>query len=430
MGPAEQQGGSGSGGSTNLFQAVMRSDTVALDKLLSAGAHINRPNMAGLTPLMLAIERDRPVAKQFLEERGPAHLYARYINDDERVQQVMSRPVYGYVGSAVRLQLLELELRHPEQRQASLRRLLSFSGGTVDEVSRIVDQHTERVGATDVATEAETEAAVARKGALRLRVPKGRRLRLEGTGVTEGLDMVDAQELFDELELLADPEGAKAATTALAAGADSTKQERPAPRRASVCTFGDSQRDQLCSSYGTMSFRSEPEPEPEPEPSFDSGWFPESDGGESEERPHAYTPVVSDSDDVPTSSSSSGEEEQEREECEQPVSRSKSCPGGRGDTPTKSKTTASGKIKKYSNVQSRVDARRRRSKSDAAGRQQHDEQLHQPPVPLDPRYQPRLTMAFGEQRPAGDSWYPSAAREDSLHTAVISADRLRWLIEQ
>ena len=53
MGPAEQQGGSGSGGSTNLFQAVMRSDTVALDKLLSAGAHINRPNMAGLTPLYI-----------------------------------------------------------------------------------------------------------------------------------------------------------------------------------------------------------------------------------------------------------------------------------------------------------------------------------------------------------------------------------------
>ena len=453
----------------NLHQAVMRSDTAALERLLSQGACINKPNNAGLTPLMLAIERVRPDAQAFLEQRGPAHLYAGF--GDERVAEVAGRPVYGYSGPAERLQVLELELRHPEQRQASLRRLLSYTGGTVEQVSRTVEAH-----ALEQQPGSEAEALDERAGgtSLQCRKLKGRkadRVRFEGTGVPEGLDMVDTQELFDEMECWADPKKAAAAAAALA-------KEGDKPRRHSVtCTFGDSTarlpERGLPVSHSPVSSVWRDTAVPRETESFAAGWFPEMDGGVDEDpltapasRSREASSAASSDVFSGSSSSSSGEEEQDKPAepvRERPVSRSKSegfaallarenntrSPFRRSETDlTKtagSTTTASGKMKRYSNVQSRVDARLRRSASDAKS------QLADSAASV--RLKPRLTMPFGDPRPivgappATDDahWYPGAtlgresyrnsacvATEDKLQSEPVSwsAERLQTLMNQ
>ena len=362
-------GGSGAMdvGCTNLFQAVMRSDTAALEQLLAGdrASAINQPNAAGLTPLMLAIERDRPVSRQFLEDHGATHLCAQF--DRELVQRVAARQS-APMEPAVRLQVLELELRHPEQRQASLRRLLSYSGGTVEEVSRLVDRHAETAG---VGAQAETahESAAAAVSKLRCLAPKGHRLRLQGARVTEGLHMVDTQELLDAL---ADPQANAAAQTG---GTDGAKHDQMASRRASVCKYSDPGRARLA----------ELDPEPEKEPSFEAGWFPESEEQTAEENMPVRASHVADCDRL-TAFSSSGEEEDERGHRETERNCNKSIAGTR-PVSAKATTTAAGKMKNYSKVQSRVDARLRRSRSDSSD------------------HRPRLPIAVG-------SWYPSVAHPD------------------
>jgi hypothetical protein len=207
------------GESNSLFQAVMRSDTVALTELLSRGAQVNAANSAGLTPLMLATERDRPVAKRFLELHGPAYLCARF--DDACVRCVTARPACGHIASAVRLQLLELELRHPKHRQATLRRLLSFSGGTVEDVSRMIDEHQEVDDAERRSSDRPTASSELRCRPLDTCADRCRS-RLKGTDVSEGLHMIDTQELLDKLQALS---GEPAISSTAPADAPTPEQE-------------------------------------------------------------------------------------------------------------------------------------------------------------------------------------------------------------
>ncbi len=393
------------GGCANLFQAVMRSDTAALEELLagSRASAINQPNAAGLTPLMLAIERDRPVSRRYLEEHGAAHLYARF--DQELVRRVAARPAVP-MAPEVRLQLLELELRHPEQRQASLRRLLSYSSGTVEDVSRMVNRHREAADG-----EQPNEGAEEAVRGLRCHAPKGGRLRLHGTGVPEGLHMIDTQELLDELVALADPQAC--GPTVQAGGTDATKHDHMASRRASVCRYGDSCWVRLA----------EPEPEPEVELLFEAGWFPESEeepGLEEHASVRASRVAYSDSPTVVSSSSGEEEEEQDHVEREQRVRSNKSTPELRTTAP-KTKTTASGKMKNYSNVRSRVDARLRRSKSDSSARQC----LHE--FQQSSHLRPRVTLSFGEALSTAEaSWHPSAALFDDQADPTPGKDHQRY----